>query len=256
MSHSQDAFPDHFSGLSREYARHRPTYPAALIDALVRLVPARECAWDCATGNGQAARLLAEHFGRVVATDASAEQLAHALRHPRIEYRRAHAEDSGLATGSVELVTVAAAAHWFDHARFHAEVERVLVPGGVLAVWTYDPVLVDPCVDDVTRWYQRERVGRHWPPQRAYVDARYETLPFPYSPVDLGSFRIDARLTRADVVGYLATWSATARCRATEGVDPIPELERRLTEVWPDAHEPRAGHWPLYLRVGRKPARS
>lgn len=247
------AFPDHFSGHARDYARHRPSYPAALIDALASLAPARTVAWDCATGNGQAAVLLAERFERVIATDASAAQLAHATPHPRVEYRVARAEDSSLAPNSVALVSAAAAAHWFDHARFHAEVDRVLVPGGVLAVWTYDPVVVSPEIDRVTRWYQRERVGRHWPPQRAYVDAHYATLPFPYPDLDLGRFRIEARLDRAAVVGYLATWSATARCREIEGVDPIPELDARLAAVWPDANEPRDAHWPLDLRVGRKP---
>lgn len=248
------SFADHFSGHARDYSRHRPSYPASMIEELVALAPSRDLAWDCATGNGQAAVLLAEHVAHVIATDASPQQLAQARPHPRVEYRVARAEDSGLSSSSVDLITVAAAAHWFDHARFHAEVDRVLVPGGVLAVWTYDPVHVSPDVDRVLRWFQRERVVRYWPPQRAYVDALYTTLPFPYADLQLGPFEIEATIDRDDWLGYVSTWSATARCREAEGIDPLIELERAVAPLWPDAKERRRGVWPLAHRVGRKPA--
>jgi ubiquinone/menaquinone biosynthesis C-methylase UbiE len=54
---------------------------------------------------------LAKYFGRVIATDESAEMIAQAPRDPRIEYRVAEAEDSGIESHSVELVTVASAIH-------------------------------------------------------------------------------------------------------------------------------------------------
>ena len=90
---------------------------------------------------------LAAYFERVIATDASAAQLEHAPPHPRIEYRQAPAEESGIEGGTVDLVTVATAVHWFDFDRFYAEVERVLVPGGALVVWGYNLARVNPEVD-------------------------------------------------------------------------------------------------------------
>lgn len=48
-------FKDHFSGHAKQYARYRPAYPAALYDWLAGEAPARHCAWDVASGNGQAA---------------------------------------------------------------------------------------------------------------------------------------------------------------------------------------------------------
>ena len=115
-------FKDHFSAASGRYAAYRPDYPAALFEWLAGLCDRHDTAWDCATGSGQAALGLAPHFRRVVATDASAEQVRHAVAHPSIDYRVAQAEDSGLADHSVDLVTVAQAAHWFDLPRFYAEV--------------------------------------------------------------------------------------------------------------------------------------
>ena len=105
----------------------------------------RAVAWACATGNGQAATHLAEYFGRVVATDESAEMIAQAPRDLGIVYRVAEAEDSGLDDRSVDLVTVASAIHWFDLERFYTEVRRIVKPGGTVAIWTYyTPVFGSP----------------------------------------------------------------------------------------------------------------
>ena len=112
-------FPDHFSEVAGAYAEFRPRYPDALFDWLAEVAPRRELAWDCATGNGQAAVALARVFDRVVATDASAEQVDAARPHPRVEYRVAPAEESGLASDSADAVTVAQAVHWFDRPAFY-----------------------------------------------------------------------------------------------------------------------------------------
>src|SRR6266702_7754990 len=106
-------FQDHFSAQAAEYARRRPGYPQALFEYLATLPETQELAWDCATGNGQAAVGLAPYFTRVIATDASDGQLRNAFLHPRVIYRQASAEDSGLESGSIDLVTVAQAVHWF-----------------------------------------------------------------------------------------------------------------------------------------------
>src|SRR2546430_1609344 len=137
-------FSDYFSESAALYALHRPRYPAALFHWLSQQAPARTRAWDCGTGNGQAAAGLAEHFAEVMATDPSHGQLAHAARMTRVHYASMTAEESALRDASVHLVTVAQALHWFDPPRFYAEVKRVLVPGGVLAVWTYGLLSIDP----------------------------------------------------------------------------------------------------------------
>jgi SAM-dependent methyltransferase len=244
---------DHFSGVARDYARYRPTYPAALFAGVARAAPGRRAAWDCATGAGQAAAGLAAHFERVVASDRSLRLLREAPRHPRVRYVAARAEASPLATGSVDLITVAQALHWFDVPAFYDEVRRVLAPGGVLAVWTYDTIrLAPPALDDAVQRLYRERLGGYWPAERAAVEGRYRSLPFPFAPVPAPQVAMTARWSRAELLGYLRTWSAAERFRAARGVDPVSLVEPEIAAVWPADEERVAVRWPLTMRLGRR----
>src|SRR5687767_15815181 len=114
MSNQSKTFEDHFSGHSGQYAQSRPRYPDEIYAYLTSIAPARSLAWDCGTGNGQAAIGLAKHFDRVHATDASAEQISHAYPHENVSYHAELAEHVSLESSSVDLVTVAVAIHWFN----------------------------------------------------------------------------------------------------------------------------------------------
>src|SRR6476661_5086114 len=71
---------------------------------------------------------------------------------------------------SVDLVTAAHALHWFDIGGFFGEAQRVLVPGGALAVWCYgDPKLDDPLLDAMLYRFNRGTVEEYWPPERDLV---------------------------------------------------------------------------------------
>ena len=171
------AFNDHFSAASRLYAEFRPTYPQVLAQFLAEVSPGRRQAWDCGTGSGQAAGLLAREFEHVVATDASAQQIANARPVDRVAFRVADASASGLPDGSCDLVTVAQAAHWFDLPAFYAEARRVLRLRGVIGMWCYRCLESDsPLVDDCIHEFQQGRVGPYWPSGRELVEAKYETL--------------------------------------------------------------------------------
>ncbi|MFN2633748.1 MAG: class I SAM-dependent methyltransferase [Thermoanaerobaculia bacterium] len=249
------SFPDHFSGHAADYARFRPDYPGALFDYLAGISPARRMAWDCATGNGQAARALADRFARVVATDASAGQIAQAVPHPRVEYRVAPAEASGLPDGAADLVTVAQALHWFDRPLFWEEARRVLAPEGVIAVWAYDLVRVDPGVDAAVRRLAREIVGPFWPPERHFVDDGYAAIELPFEEISAPDLVMEKLWVLSDLRGYLRTWSATRRYVASVGEDPLSRIEPELAAAWGDPGEPRRATWTLDLRVGLSRAR-
>ncbi len=245
------SFKDHFSGHAASYAAYRPGYPARLFEILGTLPRERRLAWDSGTGNGQAAVALAGHFAKVVATDPSAEQLAHALPHPRIDYRVGRAESSGLAEGSVDLVTAAQAFHWYDFDRFFAEVRRVLAPGGVVAVWTYNLARVDPEVDRWTDRLAREIVGPWWPPERRWVDEEYRTIPFPFDEIDISPLRHEARWDLDRLTRYLRTWSSFQRYEKETGRDPLDEIREGLTAAWGDPGRKRTVSWPIFIRAGR-----
>lgn len=245
------SFKDHFSGHAADYASSRPGYPAALFTYLAGLPARRELAWDCGTGNGQAAVRLADAFARVVASDASAGQLAHAEPHPRVEYRLGPAERVELADGSVDLVTVAQALHWFDFDRFYAEVRRVLAPGGALAAWTYKLLSVAPAIDRVLLHFAHQVVGPYWPPERRYVDEEYRTLPFPFADEAAPVFHGEERWDLPHYLAYVSTWSAVKRHTQATGHDPLPAFAAEVAAAWGEPARERTISLPIYLRVGR-----
>jgi SAM-dependent methyltransferase len=243
-------FKDHFSRQAATYSRHRPGYPAALIDWVAGRAPDRRAALDCATGSGQAARALAARFERVIAVDGSLSQLVQAPADEAVAYVAGLAERLPVRDGSVSLVAAAQAAHWFDFDRFHAECRRVLVPGGVVALWTYGMVRVNADVDAVIDQFYEGAMGPFWPPERRYVEEGYRTLPFPWPEVPAPEFELSTDWDLGQVQGYLASWSAVQRYRDQRGQDPLEVLRPVLEAAW-GRPGPRRLRWPLYVRLGR-----
>lgn len=244
------AFPDHFSGHAEEYSRFRPTYPSALFDWIAGLVPSAARVWDCATGNGQAALALAQRFPEVIATDASAEQLASATPHPRVRYEQRPASDSGLADQAVGLVTVAQALHWFEPEPFHRELRRVLAPGGVVVAWCYELFSVDDAFDEPMLELYRDVLGEDWPPQRRHIETGYREIEWPFERMQVPTFEMVSEWDLDQTLGYLRTWSALRRWQAREGRDPLALVEPRLRQGWGDAGQ-RPVRWPLRLLASR-----
>jgi SAM-dependent methyltransferase len=234
------------------YSTYRPHYPDTLFKLLSDLAPSHRLAVDIGTGNGQAALGLARYFERVIATDRSEAQLAHAAKHERIEYRLAAAEASGILSGSVDLVTAAQALHWFDASAFFAEAKRLLRREGVIAVWGYgDPVLDTGPLDRTLHEFNRGMLEQYWFPERDLLLQGYKTIPFPFAEIDVPAQELEMHWTLGELAGYLRTWSATARYVAENGVDPVTDLERALAPLWGEPTRRRPVRWPLHLRVGR-----
>ncbi len=249
-------FKDYFSKHAADYARFRPRYPAAFFDAMAKIAPTRDLAWDCGTGNGQAAGGLAEYFERVIATDASPQQIANAEPHPHVEYRVAPAEASGLGDESVDLILVAQALHWFDVPRFNAEAERVLKPGGVLFASCYLFLEIEPQIDAIVNHFYHDVVGAYWPPERTIIENGYRDLPFPFPELSLPRFVMEQRWTLDHLLGYLRSWSATQNFIAARKCDPVDQIEPELLHAWGERAVERNVIWPLLVRAGRKPKSS
>lgn len=247
-------FKDHFSNQAADYAKFRPRYPREMFEYLSTVAPNRKLAWDCGTGNGQAAVGLASVFHHVVATDASEKQIANAEPHKRVEYRVASAEESGMQSGCTDLIMVAQALHWFDLPRFYQEVRRVLKNNGVFAASAYKFFHITPKIDQLVndRYYDKV-VGPFWPPERTLIE-EFEALPFPLPELKTPAFEMIAQWKLENLIGYLRSWSATQRFIAANNRDPLDEISEQLRAVWGDMKLTRRVIWPLTLRVGIKTA--
>lgn len=241
-------FADHFSAHAAAYAEFRPKYPAALFHWFAVVAPGTQQAWDVGTGNGQVAHGLATRFARVVATDASAEQVANAPRHPRISYA-VTSYDSGIAQGTAQLVTVGQALHWFDLKPFLREVRRVLQPGGVLAAFAYGHNRIVPEIDEIVRYHHDVTLGPFWPREHALIYQGYASLALPIDELVPPPLEMREEWTLAQFIGFLRTWSATQRFIRTRGEEPILAFEAEMRARW-GALPRRTVCWPLVIRAG------
>lgn len=249
-------FKDHFSQVAGAYASWRPTYPDALFDAITAVVPATASVWEPGCGSGQATLGLSQRFAHVLATDPSAAQIqqhwAHAAARDDVRLAVEPAEASSLADNSVELVAVAQALHWFERSRFFAECGRVLRPGGVLAAWTYqDMVFADDLALAANAF--RAEIAPYWPAERVEVDTGYTDYAWPFPALPAPSLWLTAEWTLPQLLGYLGSLSATARCRSASGSDPVETHAAAIAQAWGEPMQIHAMRWPLILHLRQKP---
>jgi ubiquinone/menaquinone biosynthesis C-methylase UbiE len=229
----------------------------------VGLVRYRNLAWDCATGNGQAAVFLSEYFEQVIASDASKEQIENAHPRDNIRYEVFPAERTTLADNSVDLITIAQALHWFDLDEFYKEVKRVLRKddnggdtngSGVIAAWAYGLHSISTEIDNITYLLYEDILGSYWPKERKIVENRYQGISFPFQEIDMPVFQIELDWTLSELIGYLYTWSSVQKFIKKNNSDPIKQIYDDLAAAWGDKntwHKRRRVVWPIYIRVGR-----
>ncbi|MCW3088414.1 MAG: SAM-dependent methyltransferase [Sediminibacterium sp.] len=242
---------DNFSDHSEQYARFRPRYPGTLFDHLFSLLKEKQSAWDCGTGTGQVAVVLADRFREVMATDISAQQLEQAEKRPNILYTVQAAEHTNFISGQFDLITVAQAIHWFSFDAFYTEAKRTLKPDGIIAVIGYGLMQTAGPPQEIIEDFYTRIIGPYWDPERRYIDEGYQTLPFPFEEITMPNFEMHYDWTIDQLLGYLGTWSAVKHYRQQTGRDPIALVESSLRNTW-GADETRSFEFPLLLRVGRK----
>ena len=241
---------DNFSTQAAEYAIYRPTYPQELYDYLLNLVESKDAAWDCATGNGQVARVLAQHFKGVYATDISEKQLNNALKMPNIVYHTESSEKVNMPDYSFDLITVAQAIHWFNFEAFYREVKRTLKTNGLLAVIGYGLMYIDKKVDKAIYKLYEDILGKYWDSERRYIEEGYKTIPFPFNEIITPHFQIKTFWTFNQMIGYLNTWSSLQHYKKANDRNPLEYMFIELKEAWGD-DAIKEVHFPILLRVGK-----
>jgi ubiquinone/menaquinone biosynthesis C-methylase UbiE len=242
---------DLFSTQADIYAKYRPGYPSSLINYILSFVQENNIAWDCATGNGQAAFLLASRFKRVFGTDMSEKQISQAKQAPNIEYSVSAAEKTSFPDNLFDLITVAQAYHWFNFQNFFEEASRVGKNNAIVAVWGYGLINVgDLALTQVIRHFYSVIIGKYWDAERKYVDEAYHSIPFPFKELPSRSFQIGVEWNRDDFEGYLNTWSSVQHYIKAKNMNPVREFAGSWQAVWRDAREKKSFSFPIFLRIG------
>jgi ubiquinone/menaquinone biosynthesis C-methylase UbiE len=242
---------DLFSIQAATYAQFRPTYQDDLFDFVLAHVDNKQVAWDCATGNGQAAKVLAQHFDKVFATDISQKQLDNATQADNIAYSVAKAEATDFADNSFDLITVAQAVHWFDFEKFYAEARRVAKPNATLAVWGYGIMWFDNKeIDNLIQNFYHNVVGSYWDAERSHLDEGYRTVPFPFEMIETPNFQMTFNWHLYEMEGYLNSWSSVQHFIKANGYNPIPTLMIDLEAAWGEFNQEQL-HIPVFMKIGK-----
>lgn len=127
-----------FSSRVDNYIRYRPGYPAEVLQILKKDcgLATRWTVADIGSGTGLLSKMLLDNGNRVFGVEPNVDMRQAGERflhsYPNFTSVAGSAEATTLADRSVEMVTAAQAAHWFDRSRARREFVRILKPGG----WT------------------------------------------------------------------------------------------------------------------------
>ena len=244
---------DRFSKQSESYYTFRPSYPEALFSYVYSFCRHFDTAWDCGTGNGQVAGVLATEFRKVHATDISERQIQQAPPHDRIEYSLQRAEKTRFPDSYFDLITVAQAIHWFDHNAFNKEVERVLKPDGVLAIWGYGLLQTEPQIQKYIESFYAHTLSTYWDIERRHIDDHYSRIPFPFPEVSAPPvFEIRTSWSLSQLEGYFNSWSAVQNYKALNPeTDPVKTLIQQIDPVWKTTYQNI--RFPVFLKLGVRP---
>ena len=241
---------DNFSTHSKEYAQFRPHYPKELFDHLLPFVKNKNTAWDCGTGNGQVAGVLADYFTEVYATDISQQQIDVAVQKPNIHYRVEPAEKTSFAANQFDLITVAQAIHWFRFDDFYAEVKRTLQPGGIFAVTGYGLLQTEKPLQEIIGHFYTKIIGPYWDAERHYIDEAYQTIPFPFEEIKMPAFQMVYQWSFDQLIGYIGTWSAVKHYTKQHNQNPVTLIENEVKAAWGN-DAVISFSFPVLLRIGR-----
>ena len=246
-------FKDNFSAQSKEYSFSRPTYPDDLFRFLSDVTKSHQLAWDCATGNGQAAIGLCKYFDKVIASDASEKQIQNKFERKNIQYCVFPAEKADIPNNSVDLVTVAQALHWFDFERFYSETRRVAKKDVIIAVWSYKMHKISPEIDKISDRlnFGGDILGDYWAKEVRYPKEDYKTIPFPFEEITTPTFTISTEWNLNQLLSYLDTWSAVRKYRSENKAEPLELIKNELKPYWKDDFEKKSVTWEINLRAGR-----
>jgi ubiquinone/menaquinone biosynthesis C-methylase UbiE len=243
---------DKFSLQAETYKKFRPVYPDKMYDVILKSTLNRGVCWDCATGNGQVANVLSQHFNNVYATDLSEQQIKHATQRNNIIYSTGRAESSSFSDKQFDLITVAQAMHWFDFDAFGKEANRVLKDDGTICIWGYGPLQMENKVGELVNKFYKDVIGSYWDIERRHIDEGYKNVHLNFNMVEIhNEFCIEEMWAIEQLKGYFDSWSSVQNYIAKHSTDPVPDIMNEIKEAW-GAEEKLKATLPIFMKIGRK----
>lgn len=243
---------DLFSVHTEEYSRYRPKYPIEIYEFLNSVVLKHERAWDCATGNGQAAMGLVPYFDEVLASDISEEQLEKAEQNPKIIYFKAQAENCELESTSIDLIVAATAIHLLDLSTFSKEANRILRPGGTIAAWNYTRSFITPEIDRIVESLFMGTLEGYWDKDILAFFREEKNIELPFKSIAVPDIIMQHNWTFNEFVNYIFTWSASQAYLKKNNTNPAELIYDELLKAWGGNNIVRSIRWKFYFKAWRK----
>ena len=233
------------------YARARPRYPDEFYAWLVTQTGNHTRLWDCACGNGQVSRGMVPWFDEISATDISENQINNAFRHPKITYSLSPSECTFFADGSFDMICVGQAAHWFHLPEFFAEADRVLKPGGILAIFGYGFFRMEDETDGIIMENFLGLVDKYWSEGNRLFMNGFPGIEFPFREVEPPDFPMNQDWSLDELMAFLDTWSAVKRYNEEHRKNIVRDLRALLLPLWKE-NENRTVKMDMYNFVRKK----
>ncbi len=241
---------DNFSKQAAVYAQFRPRYTENIFKPIIDLCIEKNTVWDCATGNGQAAVILAQSFKKVFATDISQKQIDNAIQSENIVYSLSSAENAHFDKNSLNLIVVAQAVHWFNFEKFYTNANTFLKQDGIIALVGYGIHSVNAEIDGVVNNFYAQTIGSYWDSERRYIEQHYTTIPFPFDEIKIAETQMHFDINFESFIGYLNSWSAVQHFKNKNNYNPIELIEKSLKNIWGESLNQIS--FPVFYRVGKK----
>jgi ubiquinone/menaquinone biosynthesis C-methylase UbiE len=235
MPASSASVPNHFAvpGVARRYAAGRPYVHDVVAAEIVRHAGRLGRAVDIGAGTGLSTRALLRCAATVIGVDPSIEMLGTAFRNPAAQYVGGVAETLPLASGSFDLATVSAAFHWCNHDALFSELERVIRPGGWIAIYDVElaTVVESP---SLVEWLRSD----YWPslPRCTHFGAfdAASHVRAPFALVAETNERAALPMSADDIVAFVLSQASSINAMST-GFASIDSLEKRLRRAMASA---------------------
>lgn len=241
---------DYFSSVSNEYQKFRPHYPPELFNFIYSHVKNFEAAWDCGTGNGQAAVELSKKFKEVTASDFSIKQIQHAFIRDNIQYHNLRSEETEFPDSYFDLITAAQSVHWFNFEKYFNEVKRTGKNGSIIAVWGYGLPEIEKEINILILNFYENILKDFWDERRIHVEKKYKSIPFPFNEIPSPEFNMKTKWTFENFCGFIKSWSSVNTYIKLKKEDPTKEFFIKLSGLW-EKEENKEINFPIFLRIGK-----